>query len=252
MAQKECPPESEVWLATIERVMDRSEGMALYVARFIDKVAQVVSRTLKILRAGDFTAAASEYMALWTTLTTAERSINDWIDIQPALEHEFDPYMRNLQYSAIITGYHVMQLLVNLMTHYTPCPVPVEEVFAHRRYCLQSIRVASYGVIDNVPYAMGPFAKGRDKSPRVLFDALKLIWPLSAIYIVPTTRPEHKKAAEKVLQFIGKEVGVLQALNTQPGKVDLPMEVLVPRDVGEPLEVPWVSPPCKDFDLGLE
>lgn len=252
MSQKECPPESDLWLDTVERYSDSSDGMPLQVARFVNKVAVVVSRTLTILRSGDFAAAASEYLGLWTRLTTAERCLNDWIDSQPALEHEFDPYMRNLQYSAIITGYHVMQLLVNLMTHSTACPVPIEDVFAHRRYCLQSIRVASCGVIDNVPYAMGPFAKGRDKPPRVLFDALKLVWPLSAIYIVPTTRPEHKEAARQVLQFIGKEVGVLQALNVKPTKVDLPQEMLVPRDVGEPLEVPWVSPPSNEFDLGLD
>jgi hypothetical protein len=160
--------------------------------------------------------------------------------------------MRNMQYSAIITGYHVMQLLANLMTHLPACPVPVEQVYSHRRYCLQSIQVASRSVIDNVPYAMGPLAKGRDKSPRVLFDALKLVWPLSAIYIVPTARPEHKVAAEKVLQFIGKEVGVLQALYTKPGWIDLPVEVLVPRDAGEALEVPFVLASSQEFDLGIE
>ena len=231
--------------------MDKADGLALRVSRFINKVTRVVSRILQILNSGDIAAASTEYMTLWTTLTTAERRLSHWIDLQPALDHEFDPYMRNMQYSAIITGYHVMQLLANLMTHQPACPIAVEDVYSHRRYCLQSIRVASRGVIDNVPYAMGPLAKGRDKSPRVLFDALKLVWPLSAIYIVPTARPEHRAAAEKVLQFIGKEVGVLKALNAKPGQVDLPAEVLVPRDAGELLEAPFALPPSQGFDLGI-
>ena len=71
--------------------MDKADGLALRVSRFINKVTRVVSRILQILNSGDIAAASTEYMTLWTTLTTAERRLSHWIDLQPALDHEFVP-----------------------------------------------------------------------------------------------------------------------------------------------------------------
>lgn len=246
----ESPPEVTSWLDTIEQSIHEGESLALQISRFISIACHVQCLAMRALRARDFAKASRIFRDIWKELVDAETKLNDWIDGKPAFLHDLDPYMRNMQYSAIVKGYHIMQLLINFLTHYPPCPVPVEELLVHRRYCIQTVRVASQSILQNVPFAIGPLAKGKDKSPRVLFDALKLIWPLSAIYMVSTSLPEQRKQALSLLIFIGKEVGVRQALKSRPEIIMLPDESLSPLDIGltEAIDdVPWVMMPPADM-----
>lgn len=249
MATTEAPAESELWLRTIEEHVFPGEALTLHVSRFVTKVCAFQARAIKYIRNRDFAGMSNYYRQGWNLMTSAENELNGWIDSQPPFEHELDPYMRNMQYSAIVKGYHIMQMMCNMLTHYAPCPIPLDELFTHRRFCLQTIRIATQGILSNIPYAIGPLARGKDKSPRVLFDALKLIWPLLCIYMVSTTTDEQKKTAWNTLRFIGEEVGVRQATKAHSNITVLPPEALKPLEV-EGTDLQWVAAPEVNVDFG--
>lgn len=185
-----------------------------------------------MLRRRDFAAAEQQYESLVEQLAEAEAEVNNYVRTAADCTHDMDVYMRNLYYSAIIKGYSYILLLTNFLTHYAPSRITLDQLRVQRAHCLQMVRVAGQYIVDSVPFALGPLAAGKDKSPKVLFDALKMVWPLTAVYIVGATLPEQKSEAEVALIFIGKEVGVRQALNTYPGKMPLPLEARVPLGLG--------------------
>lgn len=195
---------------------------------FITKCTHVQAMILNLLRRRDFAAAEEQYEMLIQTLAAAEKEVNEYVQTAADCTHDMDVYMRNLYYSAIIKGYSYILLLANFLTHYAPCRITMDQLRAQRTTCLRMVREAGQYIVDSVPAALGPLAAGKDKSPRVLFDALKMVWPLTAVYIVGATLPEQKSEAEVALIFIGKEVGVRQALNTYPGRLPLPLEARQP------------------------
>lgn len=230
--------------------MNEDEGLALHIARFIAKVCTFQSRAMPLVRNKEFEGVAEYYQEAWTLMTAAENELDAWTDHQPAFSHELDPYMRNMQYSATIKGFNVLQMMGNMLTHYPQSPVPLQDVVAHRKYCLQSIRVSAQSIISNIPYAIGPMAKGRDKSPRVLFDALKLVWPLTSIYITKTTLPEQQRAAGMTLQFMSRELGVRQASRSHSNMTALAPEAEAPLEVGD-AGLPWVAAPVDVAPLNV-
>ncbi|CEJ90684.1 Putative Expressed protein [[Torrubiella] hemipterigena] len=249
----ESPPETDAWLSAFEDTVEPGERLTLRISRFIQEIASIQCRIMKTLRSKDVPNASHVYRGLWQELTTADQSLADWIDKQPPFTHAIDPYMRNMQYSTLVKTYHIMQLLINFLTHFAGCKIPLDELLANRRYCLQTIRGAAQGILQNVPYAIGPLSRGKDKSPRVLFDALKLSWPLVSIYVASSTvLPEQSALALELLIFIGKEIGVRQALRAKPQINLVPDEAISPLDVdAASLELPWVQLPS-NLSISLE
>lgn len=233
VANIDCPPETEEWLQFIKETMNPHEGLALNVALFVNKVAHIQSRILEMLKARNFLMASSEYEKLVGEMTMAEWDMNDFITSNTHLKHTTDPYMHNLRYSNLVKGYHVMHMLANFMTHYAPCKIPLDQLTSYRAYCLQVSRDNAQKILDHTPEAIETLAKDKFKSPSVLFDAVKLIWPLTVVYLMPSTLLEQKREAEAALKFIGREIGVRQALNIYNAVSYLPLEAKQPLGVHE-------------------
>jgi hypothetical protein len=147
----------------------------------------------------------------------------------PVGDHMLEIYVISLYQSAIVKVYNAIRLLNNFLTHYPPCPTPLEELRADRKYCVETAQEAAQGIIDSVPKVLGPLAaKGNDRSPKTLFDAMRIIWPLICVFVLDICRPEQQLVAEGYLFYIGRELGVRQGLNRYPGKLALPQEARVP------------------------
>ncbi|KND90283.1 hypothetical protein TOPH_05164 [Tolypocladium ophioglossoides CBS 100239] len=241
VSNTECPPESDEWLGIIRNNLQDGEAYSLHVSIFITKCAHVQARILAILRLCDFRAAESEYQTLVSQFTEAEEELDEHLAASNRYSHDLDSYMNNLYSSAIVKGYHYIQLLANFLTHYPASKLSLEDLGAQRARCLQKTRRAAQDIINSVPWILGPLACGKDKSPKVLFDAMKMIWPLTSVYVLSTTLPEQKSEAEAALIFIGKEIGVRQALNTYPGRFPLPLEAEQPLGVVGPDSSPWAE-----------
>lgn len=233
----ECPPESNEWLRIIEETQDLSEGLSLTVSIFIVKVAHVQCRMTEIMNAGDFEAASAEYRELLQVMSQAEDKMQAFYDENSHRYHDLDCYMRNLYCSARVKGYHIMLSFANFLTHHAACPISSRELMDFRANCARIVRSAAQEILDTLDQNLNRSAFRKDPSPKTLFDALKLIWPLSAISVIPSTLLGQKQAAKEALQFIGREFGIRQALRVYNGSRLLPVEAQKPLElVGEVFE----------------
>ncbi|KHN95268.1 Zn(2)-C6 fungal-type DNA-binding domain protein [Metarhizium album ARSEF 1941] len=241
VSNTECPPESDEWLDIIRNNPHKGEGLTLHVSAFIIACTRVQAAISDLLRRRDFVAADEQYESLVAQLTEAEEQVNNYVETAADATDDMDSYMRNMYNSGTIKGWSYVLMLANFLTHYPPSRMMLRQLWARRRHCLEMIRAAGQSIVDSVPFALGPLAAGKDSSPKLLFDALKMVWPLTAVYVVGTTLPEQKSEAEKALVFIGNEFGVRQALNTYPGALLFPLEARQPlglateADVAPPL-----------------
>ncbi|KAL7944718.1 hypothetical protein V8C42DRAFT_325678 [Trichoderma barbatum] len=233
VSNTECPPESGEWLAAIECSLSLYPGerLGLAISLFIIKVCSVQARILNLLRRRDFPGASKEYPNLFGQMKTAEQDFEDWVAANHVGDHVLEIYAISLYQSAIVKGYHVMQLLVNFLTHYPPCPIPLEQLKEDRKYSIETAQEAAQGILEAVPRVIGPLASAKEKTPKTVFDALRIIWPLICVYVMGVCRPEQRLAAEGLLFYIGRELGVRQALNTYPDAVMLPSEAKEPLGV---------------------
>ncbi|UKZ73283.1 hypothetical protein TrVFT333_000926 [Trichoderma virens FT-333] len=203
-------------------------GMGVAISHFIMKVCTVQARIFNLLRRRDFPAASKEYPELFARMKAAEQEFEDWVESNPIGNHVLEIYAISLYQSAIVKGYHVMQLLINFLTHYPPCPVPLEQLQEDRKFSIDAAQTAAQGILEGVPRVIGPLSSGQEKSPKMVFDALRVIWPLICVYVMTICRAEQRLAAEGLLFYIGRELGVRQALNTYPEGLTIPQEAKVP------------------------
>ncbi|KAJ3471025.1 hypothetical protein MRS44_001124 [Fusarium solani] len=229
----ECPPESEEWFSAIKETLHPQEGWALEVSSYITKIAHVQCRMLKILRARDFDAASAKYYDLIGILFQAEDNLKAFETFNIHVDHDFDPYMRNMLNSARVKGYQVVLSFANFLTHHVASPIPLDVLKSIRAHCIRLVRGSAQEIMDAVSRNLDPGAFRNNPSPRTLFDALKLIWPLTAVYLVSSTLPEQRESAEKTLRFIGRELGVRQALRVNRGASVLPPEAEAPLELVE-------------------
>ncbi|EHK26519.1 uncharacterized protein TRIVIDRAFT_211749 [Trichoderma virens Gv29-8] len=230
VSNTECPAESNEWLAAIERSLPLhpGEGLGVAISYFIMKVCTVQARIFNLLRRRDFPAASKEYPELFAQMKAAEQEFEDWVESNPIGNHVLEIYAISLYQSAIVKGYHVMQLLINFLTHYPPCPIPLEQLHEDRKFSIDAAQTAAQGILEGVPRVIGPLSSGQEKSPKMVFDALRVIWPLICVYVMTICRAEQRLAAEGLLFYIGRELGVRQALNTYPEGLTIPQEAKVP------------------------
>lgn len=237
-SSSECPPESDEWLGLIGDNLYDGEAFALHVSVFVVSGTRVVARALAILDACDFAAAEAELGELAAALAAAEDEFCARVATTraPNLEspHSMHAYMLNLYRSAMIKGYHCLVMLANLLTHHAHgSRWATEELGAARGLFLARVRRAAQHIVDGLPEALEELAAGpEDQQPRLLFDAIKMVWPLAAVYTVDSTLPEQKARAEAALTFIGKKFGVRQALNRHPGSRLQPLPSETRRPLG--------------------
>ncbi|CAM1507114.1 Fc.00g067550.m01.CDS01 [Cosmosporella sp. VM-42] len=233
LTNTECPPESDEWLGILKDFQGPQDGLGLNVCIFITKVCHVQARILTILRGRNFAAASAEYRHLIDTMEEAEAVMRNYFESRARFAHIMDPYMKNMYWSACVKCYHVLLLFVNFVTHHLTSPIPLDELKELRIRCVRIVRTSAQEIMGTLPVTLNPIILKKDKSPRTLFDALKLIWPLTAVYIITSVLPKQRKEAEMALRFIGQELGVKQALRVYPGKFPLPPEAEKPLEIVE-------------------
>ncbi|KAH7133658.1 hypothetical protein EDB81DRAFT_762939 [Dactylonectria macrodidyma] len=225
-----CPPESVEWLRVIKEVMYPDEAIGYNVCIFITKVAHVQARILGILLSRDFSAASAAYHDLVGAMAEAEEGVEEFFKHHPTTG-EFDPYMRNMYCSTCVKGYHILMCYTNFLTHHVASRIPLGVLKALRLRCIKLVRTYAQEIIDSLPRCLNQKVIRNSPSPKVLFEALKLIWPLTAVYVIPSTLPAQKELAETSLRFIGRELGVRQALRAYKGPSIFPPEANEPLDV---------------------
>lgn len=233
VTSSECPAESREWLGIIKTMMDQSEHAPLLVSSYIVEIARVQCRMLVILRDHDSQAASAEYSTLMDCLRKAEAEVVANLVIGEA-PHSLSLYWVQLWRAAQVKCYHVAHLLATFLTHFPPYPVSLDQLERDRREWLDKVWSASSSILEDTPRFLGAFGgHGGPRPPKALFDALKMIWPLTVIYIIPSSTEEHKAGAHAWLLLVGRELGVRQALKVYPEHAMRG----VPDEAREPLRI---------------
>ncbi|KAG9257827.1 uncharacterized protein F5Z01DRAFT_303366 [Emericellopsis atlantica] len=218
ISTKSSPPESQAWLESIDHVISEDERLALIASVLMVKVATIQSRMFALVEADDKEAAAREYVSLMGELTAAEHEANVGMAM-PEIEATVDvlgPYWRNMYCATLVKGYHIAQQLVNLVTHHPLCPIPLARLETERTYCLERVRSSAQEIVDFASEHLPRDVRSQDHSPKTLFEALRLVWPLTAVYITQSTTPEQAASAGRLLLYVGRELGIRQALEIYP------------------------------------
>lgn len=238
-----CPPETTEWFNVIKSSMYPDEQVPVIIADFIGKAATIQHKMMGIIRRSDFELASKEYHALVSRLVDAENEVDVQLSRLNKQDSTLYAFWNQLFCSALVKGYHIAQLYVNLLSHYRPSPIPVSELEARRDYFIQRVRGAAQEILDSVSGTLRPLIHDNDTSPRMLFDAMMVIWPVTSIYTVPSTLPEQKSAAEMALLFLGKTLGIKQALSPYPGisGARIPPQAQAPHGFGESEMSDWVG-----------
>ncbi|KAI5466747.1 hypothetical protein BGZ63DRAFT_345517 [Mariannaea sp. PMI_226] len=227
----ECPPESDEWLDAIRETMHPLEATALHVSIFINVIAHVQARIQTILLNADYATASAEYHDLVGCMSEAEEELMSFFRCNHFPGHELDPYMRNMYFSTRVKAYHLLLIFVNFLTHHIGAPVSLEVLKALRLRCIETVQTSAQEILNSLPSTLDPKAFRRNPSPKTLFDALKLIWPLTVIYVFPTTLAHQQETAAEALAIIGRELGVRQALKVQTFETNFPPECRRPVDM---------------------
>ncbi|KAH7010527.1 hypothetical protein EDB80DRAFT_715007 [Ilyonectria destructans] len=230
LTNTECPPESVDWLRVIKETMHPDEAIGYYVSIFITKVAHIQARILSLLLSRDFNAASAEYYDLIGAMSNAEDGMEALFERNPGTG-DFNPYMRNIYCSACVKGYHILISYTNFLTHHIVSPIPLGVLKSLRLQYIQVCRRYAQEILDSLPQCLNQKAFRNNPSPKLLFEALKLIWPLTSVYVMPSTLPEQKELAEESLRFIGRELVVRQALRTYSEASIFPPEAIKPLDI---------------------
>lgn len=244
VSTRESPPETAVWLEVVRQTLRPDEHAALTAAIYIRKICNVQTQVLRTLRQADYETALAQYDTWTTDVRKADEDAEAGFKMAADTEFASRDYWHSVYYAAVVKCHHILHLLVNLLTHHPNCPVPAEELRRQREYSLRRVRSAAAGILVRVSEVMTDMIGRRDQSPAALFRSFQLVWPLTSVYIIPTTLPQQKAHAETSLYFIGRELGIKQALRNYPGDSAgrVPTEAQVPRSgFGESEMVQWAG-----------
>ncbi|GJC80340.1 hypothetical protein ColLi_03178 [Colletotrichum liriopes] len=225
-----CPPEFDHWLNIIEQTLHPVEALFLQIGRYISSACSLLSRLMPITRSGDTKRACAEYEQLLSECDQAELVMSEWMQAAP--EYQIDPapvydYFWNSWRSARIKLHHMVILLTNLVEHAPGCPYNPHALQTRRDLCMEVIAASGRDVVDGIPRSLGGKARDTDPhAPTAYFDAVRLIWPLSHLYVIPTTPSHLRVAAREALLRIGREKGILTALTPRAGGAHFPPETL--------------------------
>ncbi|KAG5986336.1 hypothetical protein E4U43_005557 [Claviceps pusilla] len=230
----ECPPESETWLGIIKNTVHVGEEHRLCVAVYITKCAHILAIISPILQQHDLAAAEAQYECLVQQLGEAEEQVDQYVETTGPIDYSQDLtlYMHNMYLSASIKSHSYILYLANLLMHSGRSQRPSQaELRAQRAHCVRRVRAAAQQIVDNSLAALSTLKAARDRPPWVLFDALKMVWPLTSVYVSGVALAAQRTQAHAGLLFIGHEVGVRQALHAVAENRTLSLEARLPLRV---------------------
>ncbi|KAF6824616.1 hypothetical protein CMUS01_10168 [Colletotrichum musicola] len=238
-----CPPEFARWLAIIEHTQQPGEALPVRTGRYIASACSLLSRMMPVVRRGDMPAACEIYEEILKECDQTELTMLEWIQSSSAPdaapEHRpgegpVSSYFWNCWRSARIKLQHMILLLANLVSHAPGCPFEPGSLAARRQLCMDIIASAAADVVEGIPGALDA-ADDEADSPAAYFAAVRLVWPLSHVHIVPSAPRDLRIAAGLALRRIGREKGILTALRPRPGSAGFPPEALAGLPIGDDL-----------------
>ncbi|KAF4122488.1 Fungal Zn(2)-Cys(6) binuclear cluster domain, partial [Geosmithia morbida] len=232
----ECPPEAMAWLDTAFRdsTLDL-EWLPIVTSIYVTRCASVSSR----------------YDGLVTELPRAGDELEARLASRPHLGRQsIDVFWMSMYQSCMIKAYHVAHLLANYLAHYTgggcsdddddddddddtASAASAAEIQAHSVAYLERVEDGSARILSSATRKLAHLRGQTVRSPSTLLEAPRLVWPLTAVYTIPSTPEAHEDTAWELLSLTGKELGVRQAIMVHAGAFN----GMVPEKANAPLIV---------------
>lgn len=203
--------------------------MGYHIAIFQKKVSRFQARASEIILQGDTALASAEYSSLFKELTEAENELGEFASSLERHSHHSDDFMMVMHLAAIVKAYNILLLLTNFTTHDETNPTPFDTLYKRRDYCLVRVRDAAWKILAATPDLIADLIRKQYNVFDALFQALKLVWPLTAVRLMPSTLPQQKAQAAQGLLIIGRQLGIKQATRSYSMVDAIPQEARFPR-----------------------
>lgn len=197
---------------------------------------------MPIARQGDTGRACAEYDDIAAACDAAELAMLEWARGAPEYRTEAGPvygYFWNTWRSARIKLHYMMILLANVVEHAPDCPFEPAVLERRRGLSTGIIAATARDIVESIPRSLGGKMPDQDPhSPATFFDAARLVWPLSHLYVIPVSPRDLRIVARDTLLRIARERGILTALKPRAGGLQFPAEALkgIPVDNLDGLE----------------
>lgn len=246
MNARECPAESEAWLDIVEGFRDPNDSLVLRISRYVIGACSLLSKMIPWLIEGNFSEACANWTTIVQEVDLLEQQMLEWLALATTPELDTGPVMGHFWNSwrcARLKLQHSTILLSNVV-QYGPVAAPVDHSVLERRrkHCSLLIATTAQHIISSMPASLGGMSREfRADLHGAWFEGMRTIWPLTNLYTVRTVPRELRLVAKRALISIGKEIGILQALKSQPGQVPYAPEALVGIPMDQTVEGPRVA-----------
>jgi hypothetical protein len=123
-------------------------------------------------------------------------------------------YFSNILRAAIIKLQHFILMLMDHMNCYTQ--ITSIELSQQHQDCIDTIHSLSRKILDSVSLLLPATNTNPNTNVGCWADAMRLIWPLSAVSWVTYGLRNHREEARLSLQKIGWQMGIRLALRSEP------------------------------------
>lgn len=229
------------------------ERFPLITAIFMQECCSIQARMLALLRREGAAAASAAYLDLSNQLDEAVTEATTSFTAAPLADDLLNKYWWSAQRAAAAEAYHIEQLCINYLANSPACKIPPHQLQSRRQRCLDKIHDAASGILDYASMSMSSATPQGQWGPSMLFRAIQLVWPLVAVYTIPSTSQEHKSRAQTWLIFIGKSLGVRQALRTSGNRMSSRLERVTgaPPVPPEPVKTETAEVEARQPDDGI-
>jgi len=156
-----------------------------------------------------------QFMALLFNFVTLESDIQTSKSLTTSMDMGLmSVYFSNMLRAAMIKLQHFILMLTDHMKCYTQ--ITSIELSQQRQDCIETIHFLSRKVLDSVPLLLPATNTNLNTNVGCWADAMRLIWPLSAVSWVTYGLRKHREEARSSLQKIGWQMGIRLALRSEP------------------------------------
>ena len=215
----EGPPQSIEWFRLLQPHLSRDDQLAFAVSTYNYRISLLCSTISDFIKHShtNHGGLTSQFTSLLTTADALQTDIGSWYTgcaFQPTDLASL--HIHNTLRGAFLKLQYLIVLLVShINSHPDNCSVS-STLQLRRQQCTEMIQLLSSEILNSVPLALGDADVPPDRKPGCWADALRLLWPLMLVSLLPGVLHQQRKDSQQALQRIGRQMGIRLALDNKP------------------------------------
>ena len=111
--------------------------------------------------------------------------------------------------------YVIVLLVAHMNSHSNNSPIS-SNLKLRRQQCTEITQLLSSEILNSVPLALGDSTVPPNCKPGYWAEALRLLWPLMVVSLLPGALQQQREESQQALQRIGRQMGIRLALDCKP------------------------------------